>query len=117
MKISIGFILLLLLGVFFVSCDNEDKDPLPVRTLFELQVPANMYHESIGSYILITGPDGAFLGMEKITNATTVVIDTAIASVPEKINVTQITVHPPTPNNNNSTSYYINTKTGVATGS
>ena len=109
------FILATILISISLSCSDE-SDPAPDNKLvFELEVPAELYNGR-DAYIIATGPDGGFLGFEKIVNGQTLVIDTAIASLPDKINITYLVYSPPnseSPREN----YRFVTHTDVPTGS
>jgi hypothetical protein len=110
---------LTILVVFFLftSCEDNDDSPPPNHLLFKLNVEANMYPDYIKSYVIITAPDGAFLGMGRVMNGSTTVIDTAIAHLPPKINVTRLSHSSFVSPNGDQNFYSFDTKTDVPTGS
>jgi hypothetical protein len=106
----------ILVAFAFLSCDNENEDALPNRVVFELEVLPNVFSETEEHYIIATAPDGTYLGMTAFRNGQTVMIDSAIASLPDKINITRVVFSPAT-NSNLTNSYYVDTHTDVPVGS
>src|SRR5688500_9105559 len=95
MKRSHFYLALAILLINISSCNQED-DPGQVATkkmVIEIQTATDLYGDR-DVFIIATGPDGTFLGLEKIEDGQTVVMDTAIASLPDKVNITVLTYLP-----------------------
>ncbi|HYC84779.1 MAG TPA: hypothetical protein VEB86_06130 [Chryseosolibacter sp.] len=75
------------------SCSEEEPKPTN-KVVIEVKIPSQGYGES-NMYIIATGRDGAFLGLKKIEDGQNIVIDTAIASLPDKVNITVLRHSPP----------------------
>lgn len=117
MKRSHFYFALAILSVNISSCNQED-DPgeLPTKkVVIEIQTANDVYGDR-DVFIIATGPDGTFLGLEKIEDGQTVVMDTAIASLPDKVNITVLIYSPPNPESPTD-NFRFYTETDVPTGS
>jgi hypothetical protein len=117
MKRAYFYLALAVLSVNIFSC-NEDDDPGQVPTkkvVIEIQTPPNLYGDR-DAFLIATGPNGRFLGFEKIEDGQTLVMDTALESLPDKVNITVLTFSPPNPESPTD-NFRFYTETDVPTGS
>jgi hypothetical protein len=117
MKRAHFYLALAVLSVNISSC-NQDDDPgqLPTKkVVIEIQTPPNLYGDR-DAFIIATGPDGTFLGFERIKDGKTLVMDTALESLPDKVNITVLTYSPPNPELATD-NFRFYTETDVPTGS
>ena len=87
---------LIVLGLLVLAgCSEDDPKPLENKKIFELEIKSSFatYDQD---WVVISDPDGNFLAASRFESGSVVLIDSAIKTLPEFINVTLLNHYPKT---------------------